>query len=205
LSFDLSLDEGRNLVHLARKTIENKLDEKPLPDLSESPESVKRNAGVFVTLTSGRDKGDLRGCIGLPYPHKPLVEATVEAAEGAAFRDPRFSPIRREEMDEIIVEVSVLTPPELVEVEQPSQLPPNIIIGKDGLIIQKGGRSGLLLPQVAVDWDWNSEEFLCQCCKKAWLPMDAWLSPGTKVMKFNSIIFKEESPRGDIKRLEHKG
>lgn len=144
----------------------------------------------------------MRGCIGLPYPVKPLVEAVKEAAQGAAFNDPRFPKLEWEELEEVTLEVSVLTPPEKIEVDEPSNLPEHVEIGKDGLIISKGSRKGLLLPQVAVEYGWDSEEFLCQCCSKAWIPMDSWLESGTEVMKFNSIIFKEETPKGKIKRVE---
>lgn len=98
--------------------------------------------------------------------------------------------------------MSVLTPPEEIKVEDPSEIPVEVEIGVDGLIVSKGSRSGLLLPQVAVEYSWDSEELLCHCCRKAWLPMDAWLESDTKIMKFKSIIFKEESPRGKVKRLE---
>jgi uncharacterized protein (TIGR00296 family) len=108
-------------------------------------------------------------------------------------------------MDEIVVEVSVLTPPEVVKVDDPRRFPEQVKVGVDGLIIRRGGRSGLLLPQVAVDWEWDAEEFLSQCCVKAGLPPDSWLIPGTEVQKFQALIFAEESPRGTIKRVEIRG
>jgi uncharacterized protein (TIGR00296 family) len=202
MGLKISEKEGIYLVNLARRTIENLLEGKLTPETLSAPLNLMKKAGVFVTLLNGEGKNSLRGCIGLPYPLKPLVESVIEAAQGAAFRDPRFSPVNKNEIDEIIIEVSVLTPPELINVKQPSDLPGRINVGKDGLIIQNNQRSGLLLPQVPVDWGWDSEEFLCQCCRKAWLPMDAWLLPETKVLKFNSIIFKEEYPKGPVKKLE---
>jgi uncharacterized protein (TIGR00296 family) len=150
-------------------------------------------------------KNNLRGCIGFPYPIKSLVNAIVESAQSAALRDIRFPPVSIDEMDEIILEVSVLTPPFEIQVEDATKIPENIKIGTDGLIISNGILSGLLLPQVAIEWNWDSEEFLCHCCQKAGLPPDAWLNPVIKVMKFRSIIFQEESPRGTIQRLLLKG
>ncbi len=205
MEYALNEKEGTFLVNIARETIENILRDEPAPDTSSAPKNLMKRAGVFVTLLEGDGKDSLRGCIGLPYPLKPLVEGVVEAAQGAAFRDPRFPSVSKDEINELIIEISVLTPPQIITVEHPSQLPEKIVIGRDGLIIQNGTRSGLLLPQVPVDWNWDSEEFLCQCCRKAWLPMDAWLLPETKVMKFSSIIFKERYPKGPVKKLELKG
>jgi uncharacterized protein (TIGR00296 family) len=205
MDFDLSQEEGEYLVRIARKTIENILKNKPKPDTSDATESLKLKAGAFVTLKSVKDNNSLRGCIGLPYPVKPLIEAVVEASYGAAFKDPRFSAVSSEEIGDLILEVSVLTPPQLIDKKKPLKTPKEIEIGKDGLIIIQGSKSGLLLPQVATELGWNSEEFLCHCCQKAWLPMDAWLHPNTKVMKFQSIIFKEETPRGNIKRVDLEG
>jgi hypothetical protein len=203
MTFDLSLEEGAFLVGLARRTIESVLDGGRPPSTSEAPEVAKRHCGVFVTLNKVRGgEHDLRGCIGYPYPVKALADAVVDVAQGAAFEDPRFPRVSAGEMDEIVVEVSVLTPPEVVKVDDPRRYPEHVEVGVDGLIIRRGGRSGLLLPQVAVDWDWDAEEFLSQCCVKAGLPPDSWLMPGTDVQKFQALIFAEESPRGTIKRVE---
>lgn len=133
---------------------------------------------------------------------KDLLTAVKESALNAAFEDPRFPPVKKEEMDGIVVEVSVLTPPETLEIVKPGDVPGEIIVGRDGLIIGRGYRRGLLLPQVAVDWGWDSEEFLAQCCYKAGLPPDSWLLEGTEIQRFQAIIFAEASPRGAVVRHE---
>jgi hypothetical protein len=206
MTFNLGLDEGAFLVGLARRTIESVIGGGRPPSTSEAPEATKRHCGVFVTLNRVRGgKHELRGCIGYPYPVKALVEAVVDVSQGAAFEDPRFPSVEAAEMDEIVVEVSVLTPPEVVRVDDPRHYPEHVRVGEDGLIVRRGGRSGLLLPQVAVDWDWDAEEFLSQCCVKAGLPPDSWLLPGTEVQNFQALIFAEESPRGTVKRVEFPG
>ena len=100
------------------------------------------------------------------------------------------------------MEISILTPPQLIEVKNPMEYSKEIKIGQDGLIVEKGWCKGLLLPQVPVECDWNEEEFLSNCCMKAGLPPDAWLLRGTNIYKFQAIIFEEETPKGKIKRKE---
>jgi uncharacterized protein (TIGR00296 family) len=202
LSFDLSLEEGRLLVELARKAVEEYLkNRKRIRPPENIPEKLMQPRGVFVTINSveGEEK-ELRGCIGLPYPTTPLAEAVIESAISSATQDPRFHPLSLKELDSVVFEVSVLTPPQLVEVENPSEYPSKIKVGVDGLIIERGFYRGLLLPQVPVEWGWSEEEFLCQCCLKAGLPPDCWLMKGTKVYKFQAIIFEEETPKGEVRR-----
>lgn len=202
LSFDLSLEEGEFLVKLARKAVEEYLtSHKRITAPQKLPENLSKPCGVFVTihLLMGAEK-ELRGCIGYPYPTSPLFEAVIDSAISSATQDPRFPPLSIKELENVVFEVSVLTPPELVRVENPSEYPSKIKIGEDGLIIERGIFRGLLLPQVPVEWGWDAEEFLCHCCLKAGLPPDCWLMKGTKVYKFQAIIFEEESPRGKVKR-----
>ncbi len=159
--------------------------------------------GVFVTLNvHTRGAYGLRGCIGLPYPSKPLIDAVIEAAESSAFHDPRFPPVQAEEMKGLTIEISVLTPPELLEVDSPMDYPKHVQVGRDGLIVGKGWRRGLLLPQVPVEWGWDSREFLSQCCVKAGLSSDEWRKPDTEVYRFQAILFKEEEPQGKV--IRHK-
>jgi len=162
---------------------------------------LMEKCGVFVTLNI-HEKGNygLRGCIGLPYPTSPLVDAVVEAAKSAAFNDPRFPPVQGHEMSGITIEVSILTPPELLEAEDKKSLPKHVKVGRDGLIIGTGWNKGLLLPQVPVEWGWDSEEFLDHCCVKAGLPKNSWLRRDVEVYTFQAILFKEEKPRGIIRR-----
>ncbi|MEM0216642.1 MAG: TIGR00296 family protein [Candidatus Bathyarchaeia archaeon] len=202
MSFDLSLDEGEFLVKLARKAVEEYLiSHKRIAAPQKLPEKLLKLCGVFVTINRliGGEK-ELRGCIGYPYPTNPLVEAVIDSAISSATQDPRFPPLSIEELETVVFEVSILTPPELINVENPREYPSKIKIGEDGLIIERGIFRGLLLPQVPVEWGWDAEEFLCQCCLKAGLPPDCWLMKGTKVYKFQAIIFEEESPRGKVKR-----
>ncbi len=205
MTFDLTLPEGTYLVRLARRTIEASFTRKKI-DLSDAPPKTREVCGVFVTLNTLRGgEKQLRGCIGYPYPIKPLVEAVNDVAEAAAFEDPRFPRLTQRELGEVVVEVSVLTPPERVKAEKPEQLPSLVKVGVDGLIAKRGGRSGLLLPQVAPEWGWDSEEFLSQTCAKAGLPPDSWLLPGTEISKFQAIIFTESSPGGEVVREEIRG
>ncbi|OYT33570.1 TIGR00296 family protein [Archaeoglobales archaeon] len=194
----LKFEEGETAVRLARKAIEVYLDERKLiQDRLTGVFEEKR--GVFTTLTKF---GELRGCIGFPYPIKRLDEAIIESAVSAAVDDPRFEPVRLSEMNDITVEVTVLSPPEKLDAK-PRELPKRIEIGKHGLIVKMGPFSGLLLPQVAVEYNFDEEEFLTQTCMKAGLPPDCWLS-GAEVYRFEGQIFKEKEPRGEIEEVSFK-
>jgi hypothetical protein len=201
MSFEISDEEGVYLVRLARRAIETYLRSREIIKPDDAPEKLRTPCGVFTTLNKITDAGkELRGCIGLPYPIKPLAEAVVVSAISSAVEDPRFPPVSTKELGEIVIEVSVLTPPQYIMVEKPSDYPKQVCVGVDGLIVQRGARSGLLLPQVPVEWGWEAEEFLTQCCLKAWLPPDSWLDEGTKISKFQAIIFEEKELRGAIGR-----
>ena len=202
MSFQLSQDEATLLVQLARRAVENYLNTRKH---SAPPEGLSQKliqpCGVFVTISTVRNnEKELRGCIGYPYPTIPLAEAVVDSAINAATRDPRFPPLKPQELDRVVFEVSVLTPPQKIEAENPKEYCTKIKVGEDGLIIERGIYKGLLLPQVPVEWEWNEEEFLCQCCNKAGLPADYWLVQGTNVYKFQAIVFEEEKPGGRIIR-----
>ena len=201
--FELSLKEGEFLIRLARNTVKTYLETGKVVKAPENtPNKLFENCGVFVTINSlkGGEK-KLRGCIGYPYPTSPLVEAVIDSAVSAATRDPRFYPLSLVELGNVVFEVSVLTPPEAVEVENPKEYLANIKVGEDGLIVEKGFNKGLLLPQVPVEWEWCAEEFLCQCCVKAGLPPDNWLTKDAKIYKFQAIVFEEETPQGEVKRM----
>jgi uncharacterized protein (TIGR00296 family) len=201
--FELSLKEGEFLIRLARNTVKTYLETGKVVKAPENtPNKLFEQCGVFVTINSlkGGEK-KLRGCIGYPYPTSPLVEAVIDSAVSAATRDPRFYPLSLVELGNVVFEVSVLTPPEAVEVENPKEYLANIKVGEDGLIVEKGFNKGLLLPQVPVEWEWCEEEFLCQCCVKAGLPPDSWLTKDAKIYKFQAIVFEEETPQGEVKRM----
>jgi len=144
--------------------------------------------GVFVTLYKNKQ---LRGCIGFPEPIFPLFEAIIKAARSAAFEDPRFPPLQKEELKHIKIEVSVLTVPALIKVKKPEDYLKKIKIGKDGLIIRSTLGSGLLLPQVATEYKWGVEEFLRHLCEKARLKQNAWKDKNNQIYKFQAQIFKE--------------
>jgi len=202
LSFDLSVDEGRFLIELARNAVKEYLKtRKQIPPPENTPQKLLKECGVFVTINKlAHGEKQLRGCIGYPYPTAPLVEAVIDSAINAATHDPRFPSLSAKELGEVVFEVSVLTPPELIETNNPKEYVSKFKVGEHGLIVERGGFKGLLLPQVPVEWNWCEEEFLCQCCMKAGLPPDTWLAKGTRIYRFKGIIFEEESPLGAVKR-----
>lgn len=202
MPFELNEEEGKFLVKLARRAVKEYLETKKVTETTRIvPEKLLQPCGVFVTINSiENEEKELRGCIGYPYPTDPLVEAVIQSAISAATQDPRFNPLTKDELGKVVFEVSVLTPPQVLEVKRPQDYPSKIKIGEDGLIIEKGMFKGLLLPQVPVEWNWGQEEFLCQCCIKAGLPPDNWLLPSTRIQKFQAIIFEEETPNGKVKR-----
>jgi uncharacterized protein (TIGR00296 family) len=202
LSFELSLEEGKLLVQLARTAATTYLEtgKTPAPP-RDVPRKLLEKCGAFVTInTVHRGKKTLRGCIGYPYPNHSLIQAVIENAVNAATQDPRFEPMSTAELNNVVFEVSVLTPPELIKAEKPEEYMKQIKVGEHGLIVEKGYSKGLLLPQVPVEWGWCEEEFLCQCCFKAGLPPDSWLTKDAKVYRFGGIVFEEDKPCGDVRR-----
>ena len=195
----ISDSEGTELVKLARKAVETYLQKSVV--IEPEHESVK--AGVFVTLnylTSNKEE-HLRGCIGFPVPEKKLHQSLIEAAIAAATQDPRFPPVDRQELDRIVFEVSVLTTPEEV-MTKPADYEKEIKIGRDGLVLHWRYGSGLLLPQVPVELNWDIGEYLANICYKAGAPADTWLDPESKLYKFQALVFKEAEPNGRVTRLE---
>jgi uncharacterized protein (TIGR00296 family) len=159
--------------------------------------------GAFVTLNRYNISGNpLRGCIGYIEPKFSLYDVVHRVSIQSAIEDPRFPSVTLEEMDNIVIELSILTPPELLMVNNPEDYGDKIVIGRDGLIAERGWQRGLLLPQVPVDHDrnWDVETFLKHTCQKAMLPADAWKNFDTKIYSFQAILFEEESPRGEIVR-----
>ena len=186
---------GEYLVRLARRSVEHFFKTGHLLEEEPCCPEVEEKMGAFTTIKT--ISGHLRGCIGYPLPIKPLYEAVIETAVLAAFDDPRFPPLREEELDNVLFEVSILTVPQEIRKEE---LPQAIRIGRDGLIVEGYGRSGLLLPQVAVEENWDPETFLDHTCIKAGLPTGCWKKEGVRVKKFSSIVFSELSPGGPIVR-----
>ena len=190
----LTLDEGKIAVRLARRALANYMETKEALALDGLPPVFSQKRGVFVTL---HEDGDLRGCIGYPQPVLALGQAIVDSAINAGFRDPRFPGLRPGELERIELEVTVLTRPEAYTGPK-KNLPERILVGRDGLIVSKGPFTGLLLPQVAVEWGFDSLEFLGQTCVKAGLPVDAWLDEDTLVEHFEAQIFAEVAPEREV-------
>ena len=196
----LSDSDGVFLVKTARKAVTEFLSNGNRMKLeSDLEEKFSFNSGVFVTLNN---PDGLRGCIGFPMPEKKLSHAIIEGAIAAATEDPRFPSVKTNELNDIVFEVTVLTPPVEIDVSDPMEYLEKIKVGRDGLIIRHSFSSGLLLPQVPVEYDWNVEEFLQHTCEKAGLARDTWKNESVKIEKFEGIIFKEETPNGVIVREE---
>ncbi len=198
----LTLEEGTVLVGIARKAIESHLSARPPQPHTTSSRSLRELKGVFVTLLDISIDRSLRGCIGSPFPDKPLIDLTVASAIEAATMDPRFSPMKQEDMAHTIVEITVLSPIEPIEARTPAELPSKIVTGLHGIVVDGFGARGLLLPQVALDERFDSEEFISQCCMKAGLLPDAWLTGNVQVSRFEAQIFSEEEPRGAVLERE---
>ena len=208
-----TLEEGKFLVKLARKAVEHYLiaGERIRPPEDTPERFYKDKYGVFTTIEIyEKGKTYLRGCIGFPYGYQNMIKAIIESALAAAFEDPRFPPLSKEELDQVIFEISILSPIQQLKVDDPREYPRKIKVGYHGLIIEKGIFSGLLLPQVPVEYGWNEEEFLCQTCMKAGLTPECWLDRETRVYIFQAQIFKEIEPKGEVierdllKELEEK-
>jgi uncharacterized protein len=180
----LNAEQRQRLLKLARTSIESILEGRS-PALSEAEfdEALRRPGGAFVTLRT--KSGDLRGCIGSIRAVEPLFKAVASSAVSAAFRDPRFFPVRLDEMTQLELEISVMGPIEAVRDVA------DIEVGRDGLIISRGRFAGLLLPQVAAEYGWDRETFLDQTCIKAGLPAGSWRLDDTRIEKFAAEVFGE--------------
>ena len=181
----LSIEDKKELLGLARKTIELYLKEGKTYD---PPQSIKgrfpEKMGAFTTINEGNE---LRGCIGYILPFKPLWEAIRDTAISAAVHDPRFSPVQLNELKNITIEISVLTVPRKVKSAD------DIVLGRDGVIVRRGWNEGVFLPQVATETGWDKETFLNYLCyEKAGLPPDAWKDKDTELLTFQAIVFSEK-------------
>lgn len=179
----LTLAEKRQLMEIAKRTVEAVVKGAAVPKFQPLTETLKEERGAFVTL---KKKGQLRGCIGYIIPVKPLYLTVQEVAESAAMKDPRFPPVTKAELPDLEYEISALTPVrEIKNIEE-------IEVGRDGIIIRRGYRQGLLLPQVAEEYNWNRMQFLEHTCMKAGLPVDAWKDSDTEISVFSAEVFGEE-------------
>src|SRR2546423_3546162 len=194
--------EGEQLVRLARRAVEEYLNESIVVNF-DNMYQFSQKAGVFVTLNYvSNNEEHLRGCIGFPLPDKKLYQSVIEAAIAAATQDPRFPPIGKEELASVIFEVSVLTSPEKINVQSPKEYQNHIKIGRDGLILRSEYGSGLLLPQAPVELKWDIDEYLANICYKAGAPPDTWLVPESQLYRFEAIVYRESEPNGKIIKVE---
>ncbi len=192
----VSEKDGQILVKTARMIVTEYLKNGSKIELEEKfQEDFSFKSGVFVTLNNTLG---LRGCIGYPLPDKKLFNALEDAAISAATEDPRFPPVKFEELDSITFEVTVLTPPTKIEVSDSQEYLSKIKVGQDGLIVKYGYNSGLLLPQVPIEYGWNEREFLEHTCEKAGLPKDYWKEVEIEIQKFEGLVFREKDPNGEV-------
>jgi AmmeMemoRadiSam system protein A len=173
-------DQQKLLLQLARQAIESRFTKEPV--IYPEDEAFKDRKGVFVTLTKN---GELRGCIGYIKGYKDLVPSIAEMAQSAAFHDPRFSPVKESELPQLRIEISVLS--ELEPVKDINE----IVIGRDGLMLEHPYGSGLLLPQVAVEWNWDLKTFLEHICHKAGVRPGSWKDEQARLYRFSAEIFQE--------------
>ena len=182
-----SPERRRELLSIARESIEKKLGGEPPLEIPERPHADEASFGVFVTL---KLNGDLRGCIGTLAAEEGIARTVAEFALNAAFEDPRFPPVTREEWSGVSIEISLLTPPRLIDASF-------VEVGRHGLILEIGGRRGLLLPQVAEEWNFTKEQFLGALSRKAGLPEDGWKLAGAKLYAFEAEVFGENGKHGE--------
>jgi len=177
----LSTEQQKFLLNVAHRAIKHYIDERKTLEIETDDAVLQEKRGAFVTF---KVDDQLRGCIGYPIPHKPLIETIIDCAIAAAFQDHRFSPIKIEELARTNVEISVLTLPR--KIKNVSE----IKIGDHGIIISKGMSKGLLLPQVPLEWGWDLETYLNHGCLKAGLPEDAW-KKRAKIEIFSAQVFAD--------------
>jgi hypothetical protein len=201
----LEVEDGVAAVRLARQALEATFHPQPGAESAAEvegthlPRVFDEPRGAFVTLKR-HPSGALRGCIGYPLPVLPLRAAIVRAAVSAALEDYRFRPVTPPELARISIEVSVLTPPVPLRFSTPEEAIRAVKVGRDGLIVDGLGSSGLLLPQVAPEEGWDARELLDGTCEKAGLPPDSWKDLRVHVRRFEAEVFHELAPGGEIVR-----
>lgn len=195
---EVTVQEGKELVRLARTCVESFVKNRKLVN---SASNSNKKSGVFVTiyhLNKENNEKNLRGCIGYVLPSKNIYDSVIAAAINAATQDPRFIAVSEKELEEVIFEVSVLTRPFLIRLDDTNLSPNKIVIGRDGLMLESRYGSGLFLPQVPVEQNWNVRQYLTNLCYKAGAPSDAWLLSDSNLYTFRSYIFREKLPNSEI-------
>ena len=195
-------EDGKAAVKLARAIIEKHLGGKGI-DLPGLTALFSDRYGAFVTLNTYPAR-ELRGCIGYTEPIMSLEDAIKDVAKSAATRDPRFPRVKLAEMGNIVIDVTILTPPKKLSYTSAEDLVGKVVIGRDGLIARGGPFVGLLRPQVPVEWKWDVEEFLSHTCYKAGLPPNAWRDGDVEFKVFSGHVFGELKPGGGVERMELK-
>ena len=195
-------ETGQYLVKLARYAAESWIIEGKTPKpIEPMPEQAKFQTGAFVTVKKIMENDHtLRGCIGYILGIKPLYQEIIDLSRESTLNDPRFSPVSEGELNDLLFEVTVLTPPVEIEYNSSEELLNQIEIPGDGLIVKHNRFQGLLLPQVPIEQGWNEEEFISYTCRKAYLPVDIWRNEKITVEKFRGSIFSETEPKGVIER-----
>ncbi|MDQ7778407.1 MAG: AmmeMemoRadiSam system protein A [Planctomycetota bacterium] len=179
----LSPSDKKTLLQIARETIASIVQSRKRPAFDVTSPALTANGAAFVTLNK---RGQLRGCIGHVDATGPLWSTVRDMATAAATQDPRFHPVTKDEVAQLHIEISVMTP--MKKVSSPEE----IVVGKHGLMMVRSFRSGLLLPQVATEYGWTREEFLQHTCLKAGMSPDAWKDPATEIYCFSAEVFGEE-------------
>lgn len=176
----LSQQEKDYLLDIARRSIVAGVKGEEPPKFANCPEALMIPSGAFVTILTFKE---LRGCIGFTEPSKPLAQAVIEVAAKAALQDPRFNPVSQDEIEDIEIEISVLS--SMKEIKDVNE----IEVGEHGIMMEQGFNRGLLLPQVANEYGWNRETFLNQTARKAGIPAGAWKTGDVKIFIFSAEVF----------------
>jgi len=190
--------DGESAVRIARTVVDDFTAKKKRPEIKDYPGTFLERSGAFTTLNT-YPENELRGCIGLPLPRQPLIDALIESAMSAT-QDPRFPPLSPNELDRIVVEVTVLSPLDAIKARTPKEIIQQVQIGRDGLYLESGWYSGLLLPQVPVEYGWDVEEYLAHLSMKAGMAADGWTRNGVRISRFSGEVFHETEPRGRVVR-----
>jgi len=187
-------EHGITAVRIARCVITQEVTRKPMAYMMHLP--FNEPSGVFVTINTFPGL-ELRGCIGYPEPVLPFLEA-LDGAARSACHDPRFPDLSERELDNVVVEVTVLTPPRPIIVKNKEELLNAIKMGRDGLMLEYRGRRSVFLPQVPVEWEWDVIEYLENLCRKAGVGKDTWKDKDCTILSFEGHVFKESTPSGDV-------
>jgi uncharacterized protein (TIGR00296 family) len=190
--------DGESAVRIARQVVDQFTTKRKRPVIEDYPITFQQNSGAFTTLST-YPENELRGCIGLPLPRQKLIDALIESAMSAT-QDPRFPPLAPGELDRIVVEVTIMSPLEVIKARVPKDYISQIQIGRDGLYLESSWYSGLLLPQVPVEYGWDVEEYLAHLSMKAGMAADGWARDGVRISRFSGEVFHESEPRGKVVR-----